>query len=389
MFRNIPFERVNWVSSIFLIGTFLLTITAVPYYLYTYGWDWFLFGLFLTLFVAAGLSITVGYHRLFSHQAFKASFPVRLMTLIFGAAAFENSILEWASDHRNHHKHVDTDDDPYDISKGFLFAHIGWILFKLENEAPMDNVNDLRKDPLVMWQHRWVHVIAMTIGFALPTLIGYLYAVYLTDGAVTAWQGTLGGFLIGGVARVTCVQHCTFFINSLCHMMGKQPYSSKCTARDHWFMAIFTFGEGYHNYHHEFQWDYRNAVKYWQIDPTKWIIWTLSKIGLARDLRRVSSEKILLAEAREAQYRYATQIPGFESDGFVGELSWDKALNSLKEFEERIMEIYEELREAVQDKLALSKATLRSLRPELRKALAHLDYLTDLQGSLARQVAAG
>ena len=119
MFRNIPFYRVNWISSVFLIGTALLTITAVPWYLYAYEWDWFLFGLFLILYMATGLSITVGYHRLFSHRAFKAKLPVRFFTLIFGAAAFENSVLEWCSDHRNHHKHVDNEEDPYDISKGF------------------------------------------------------------------------------------------------------------------------------------------------------------------------------------------------------------------------------------------------------------------------------
>ncbi len=387
MFRNIPFDRVNWVTSAFLIITALLTITAVPIYLYVCGWDWFLFGLFLVTYALTGLSITVGYHRLFSHKAFKAKWPVRFFTVIFGAAAFENSVLEWASDHRRHHKHVDTDDDPYDISKGFFWAHLGWLLFKTTPPPPFNNVNDLKKDPLVMWQHRWVHLIAFVVSFGLPTLLGYLYANF--TGIMTPLEGALGGFLIGGVARVTCVQHSTFFINSLCHMIGKQSYSSKCSARDHWIMAIFTFGEGYHNYHHEFQWDYRNGVKPWQIDPSKWLIWTMSKIGLTSHLRRVSSEKILLAEAREAQAKYAERMKSFEADEFSGELLWDKAIQNMKDFEQRIMEIYNQLLEAVQEKLALSRSTLRSLRPELRKALAHLDYLTTLRGNIARQTAVG
>jgi stearoyl-CoA desaturase (delta-9 desaturase) len=154
-------------------------------------------------------------------------------------------------------------------------------------------------------------------------------------------------------------------------------------------MAIFTFGEGYHNYHHEFQWDYRNGVKSWHIDPSKWLIWAMSRIGMTSELKRVSNEKILLAEACEAQRRYAKQMPAFEAAEFKGEITWDKALFGLKEFEERILEIYEELKEAVQAKLALSKSTLRSLRPELRKALAYLDYLSDLQGTLVRQAALG
>ncbi len=127
MFKNIPFNRVEWVTSGFLIFTALLTFTAVPAYLYHFGWDWFLFGVFLFYYIATGTSITLGYHRLFSHKAFKAKWPVKLFVLLFGAAAFENSALWWSSEHRKHHKHVDTDDDPYDITKGFFWAHMGWL----------------------------------------------------------------------------------------------------------------------------------------------------------------------------------------------------------------------------------------------------------------------
>jgi stearoyl-CoA desaturase (delta-9 desaturase) len=284
---NVPRHRINWITSSFLIGTALLTVTAVPLYLWRFGLDWFHVALFAALFAASGFSISLGYHRLFSHIAFKAAWPVRLFTLIFGAGAFENSVLMWSSEHRRHHKHVDHDDDPYDISKGFFYAHIGWLLFKMSPQPPFDNVPDLKRDRLVMWQHRHIHVIAAIVAFLLPAFAGYLW-----DGAV----GALGGFLIAGVARVTVLQHCTFLINSACHTLGRQPYSDRCSARDSHFLALFTFGEGYHNYHHEFQHDYRNGVKPWEFDPTKWIIWTFSKIGLTANLRRVDSEKI-----REAQ----------------------------------------------------------------------------------------
>lgn len=284
---NVPRHRINWTTSSFLIGTALLTVTAVPLYLWQFGIDWFHFALFAALFAASGFSISLGYHRLFSHIAFKASWPVRLFTLIFGAGAFENSVLMWSSEHRRHHKHVDHDDDPYDISKGFFYAHIGWLLFKMSPEPPFDNVADLKRDRLVMWQHRYIHLIAVVVAFLLPAFAGYLW-----DGAV----GALGGFLIAGVARVTVLQHCTFLINSACHTLGRQPYSDRCSARDSHLLALFTFGEGYHNYHHEFQYDYRNGVKPWEFDPTKWIIWTFSKIGLTGNLRRVAAEKV-----REAQ----------------------------------------------------------------------------------------
>jgi stearoyl-CoA desaturase (delta-9 desaturase) len=288
LFR-IPFARVNWTTSSFLIGTLFLTLTAVPLYLWHFGLDWFQVALFFGLLLASGFSITLGYHRLYSHIAFRASLPVRLFTIIFGAGAFENSVLMWASEHRRHHKHVDHDEDPYDISKGFFHAHIGWLLFKLLPQPPFDNVADLKKDRLVMWQHRYIHLIGVLVSFVLPAVLGAIW---------NGWVGALGGFLIGGVARVVVLQHCTFFINSACHTIGRQPYSNRCSARDSFLMALFTFGEGYHNYHHEFQHDYRNGVKPWQWDPTKWIIWTFSKLGLVNGLRRVPAETIAVAEGR-------------------------------------------------------------------------------------------
>ena len=284
---SLPTERINWVSSSFLIGTALLTVTALPVYLWFFGFDWFHFGMFFVMFLLTGFSITAGYHRFFAHKTFEAKWPLRLMVLLFGAGAFENSVLEWTSDHRRHHKHVDHDEDPYNIQKGFFHAHMGWILFKLNAEPPLDNVPDLERDPLVRWQHRYVHVLAVLVGFVLPTVAGFLY---------NGWVGALGGLLIGGVARVVATQHTTFFINSACHCMGRQPYSTKCSARDSFFLALFTLGEGYHNYHHEFQHDYRNGVKPWQWDPTKWLIWVLSKVGVTSGLRRVPAEKITAAQ---------------------------------------------------------------------------------------------
>jgi stearoyl-CoA desaturase (Delta-9 desaturase) len=301
MFSRIPFEKVNWLISSFLIGTLFLAVTAVPAYLWFFGLNTFQIILFFVMFFACGFSITIGYHRLFSHRSFEAHWSVRLFTLLFGAAAFENSVLLWSCEHRSHHKHVDHEDDPYCISKGLFHAHIGWLLFKLDPPPPFDNVADLKKDPLVRWQDRHIHWIAAIVSFVLPATIGFLWG---------GWISALGAFLIAGVARIVVLQHCTFCINSLCHYLGDRPYSSKCSARDSWIMAIVTLGEGYHNYHHEFQYDYRNGVKPWQFDPTKWAIWILSRLGLARKLRRVPEERILLAELAEARRRLAAILAG-------------------------------------------------------------------------------
>ena len=351
MFRRIPFSKVNWTTSSFLIGTLLLCLTAVPWYIITQGLDWFLATLFLFFAISTGLSITLGYHRLFSHISFRAKWPVRLFTLVFGAASFENSALDWASDHRRHHKHCDHDDDPYDVSKGFMWAHVGWLMFKLRPEPPRDNVKDLEKDPLVCWQDRHVQLIAVLVGILLPAALAYAW--YGT------WMGALGGLLIGGVLRIVCVQHATFFINSLCHTIGDQPYDARCSARDSWIMALFTFGEGYHNYHHSFQHDFRNGVKPWQWDPTKWTIRLLEMFGLVSDLRRVPEEKILLAQMRETLRRLEEHAAVHQHP-------------RIDELRRQVSEACERFQQAVKDRVSLTRDHVREWQRVHRDALAAL-----------------
>jgi Fatty-acid desaturase len=351
----------------FLVFINTLALTAVPLYIWHYGVDWFQAGLFFFFYMATGFSITLGYHRLFSHLSFKAKSPVKLATLLFGACAFENSALDWCSDHRKHHKHVDHDDDPYDISKGFIWAHIGWLLFKLGPEEPMDNVNDLRRDPLVMWQHRWCIPLAIFLGFGLPLLLGFLWA-----GAV----GALGAFLLAGVFRVFAVQHSTFFINSMCHSVGNRPYSTRCSARDSAVMALFTFGEGYHNYHHEFQHDYRNGVKRSNFDPTKWSIWTLEKLGLVSDLRRVPDEKILLAEMQETKRRAALNR---EQHNEIAPVFGQQMHEVFQQLSERLATNYAAIEKALAEKVEVSRHVMENCRRETREFGA---LLTDLERRL-------
>ena len=363
--NRIPWKFVNWKNSLFLIGTFLITLTIVPIYLWRVGLDWFQVTLFATFFVATGLSITLGYHRLFSHRTFEASWPVRLFTLLFGAAAFENSVLHLAADHRRHHKFVDQEDDPYDITKGFFHAHIGWTLFKLKPNTPMDNVADLERDRLVCWQHRYYLPLAILVSFGLPSVIGLAWG---------GWPAALGSFLIAGVARIVFVHHMTFFINSLCHTLGRQPYSSRCTARDSALMAFFTLGEGYHNFHHEFQHDYRNGVKPWQFDPTKWTIWFLSKLGLVRDLRRVPAAKILAAELDEEQRQLArhflSQPVALAAPKYYARLqaAQDRLQEAMKRWEER-KNVY--LR-CAEEKLHASREKAAEMKRDFDEAAAHL-----------------
>ncbi len=355
---------IRWRNSLFLLSTLVITLTAAPAYIWFRGLDWFQVALFAFFFAATGLSITLGYHRLYSHQTFQASWLVRFLTLVFGAAAFENSALCWAADHRRHHKHADHDEDPYDISKGFFFAHIGWILFRCPPDTSLDWVKDLQRDKLVMWQHRQYTPIAISVAFGIPALLGALH------GGV--W-GAVGAFLIAGVARVVFVHHMTFFINSLCHTIGRQPYSSRCSARDSAIMAWFTFGEGYHNFHHEFQHDYRNGVKPWQFDPTKWCIWMLHKLALVKDLRRVSEEKILLAQAAEQHRLIAATLstrPTHAQESLQRALTTAQARlqQASRDWEKRKAEY----REVANARVKASREKLSEMRREVREAAERL-----------------
>lgn len=278
--------KIDWVNTLFLGLTPVLAIALTFFHLSIDGFMPSIFIAALIMTVLCGMSITVGYHRLFSHNSFDTSPIIKIILLIFGAATFQNSLLKWASDHRIHHKFCDKEKDPYNINKGFIWAHMGWILYDVpssfDEEFPMSK--DLLKNPLVMWQHKYYLPIAVISGILLPGLIGYMLG------------SVLGGFAVIGFARLVLVHHSTFFINSLCHMVGKTTYSDSHTAKDSPLMAILTFGEGYHNFHHTFQADYRNGVKWYHYDPSKWSIWSLEKIGLASKLKRVPQKTLDEAE---------------------------------------------------------------------------------------------
>jgi len=279
------------LKNIDIVNLLFLALTPVAAIGFTYLWiarDGFdyrqiILGLFF--YFLTGLSITAGYHRLFSHKAYDAHPFIKFLYLIFGAASFQNSILKWGSDHRRHHLKVDTEEDPYAINEGFFYAHVGWVFLKKNGVVNERYAKDYLNDPLIMWQHKYYLLISVLVGIALPTFIGgYFLGSYL------------GGLAIGAFARIVLTHHCTFFINSLCHYMGSTPYTDTNSAKDSWFMALLTFGEGYHNFHHYFQTDYRNGIRWFHFDPTKWLIRTLSFLGLTYKLKRTPQEKILAAQ---------------------------------------------------------------------------------------------
>ena len=300
-FENAP---INWIPAFVLISTPLAALLIVPYYLWTHSVSWQVWAIFAFFMAWNGLSITVGYHRLWSHRTYQAHPIVKWFFLIGGTLAVQGSVFDWCAGHRLHHRHVDDIyQDPYSAKRGFWFSHIGWMLKNYPSgHYDYKNIPDLKADPVLVAQDKYYALWILLANIGLPALFGWM---------VGDVAGTL---VLAGLLRLVLSHHFTFFINSLCHMFGTRPYTDTNTARDNPILAIFTWGEGYHNYHHFFQYDYRNGVKWWQYDPSKWIIYGLSKIGLTWDLKRVPDVTIQHAQTEMAFKRAEKKVATFSGN---------------------------------------------------------------------------
>lgn len=277
------FKKIDWTNLLFLTLNPIVTFIALGFYLYYCDLNLATIAFALIFAVLTNLSITVGYHRHFAHKSFNTHAFVKFWMLFFGSSSFQGSALKWSSDHRIHHRHEDTEEDPYSITKGFWHAHMGWLVNKDYVDKAV-HAPDLQKQYLLNIQHKYYVAWSIASGFLFPALVASL------------WGDFFGGLIIAGGLRIFLTQQSTFFVNSICHFIGNKPYSTKITARDSWFVAFLTHGEGYHNFHHKFQYDYRNGIKWYHWDPTKWTIQALEKMKLASNLRTVSQIDILKAQ---------------------------------------------------------------------------------------------
>ena len=242
-------------------------------------------------YFATGLGITAGYHRLWAHTSYSATWPLRVFLAAVGGGAVEGSVRWWARDHRAHHRYTDTEKDPYSVRKGLLYSHFGWMLMKQNpKRIGRTDISDLNEDPVVVWQHRHYLKVVLFMGLILPTFVAGL-----------GWGDYLGGFVYAGILRIFFIQQATFCVNSLAHWLGDQPFDDRNSPRDHILTALVTLGEGYHNFHHEFPSDYRNAIEWHQYDPTKWFIWTTKQLGLAYDLKTFKQNEIEKGRVQQAQ----------------------------------------------------------------------------------------
>lgn len=267
----------------------LIGVIGTALYTWRHGFHLWMPLLAIGMYLLVGFSICAGYHRFFSHKTYECSPLVQALYAFFGAMAAENSILTWSAGHREHHRYVDRDWDPYSIRRGFWWAHIVWIFYKEERgDEALAMVPDLQANPIVMWQHRWQKWILFAAGFGIPTAIGAMFG------------DPIAGLLWGGFLRIVIVHHTTFFVNSLAHALGEPRYNSEVSARDNWLVALLTLGEGYHSYHHRFPADFRNGIRWYQWDPSKWLIRGLRALGLASELRTATPPQIEQARMQAA-----------------------------------------------------------------------------------------
>ena len=353
---------INWAVTAVLGLTFLAAITVVPWYGIVHGyngWSWLFFAIFLVL---NGIGIGSGYHRLWSHRTYEAHPALRWFLAVMGGMALQNSIIVWSARHRVHHRDVDDNDkDPYSIGRGFWFAHIGWMLKDYPSgEVDYNLVRDLEKDPIAAWQHRWYWTLVWVTNLAVPLALGWLTG------------DVLGMFLLAGVLRLVLSHHVTFFINSLAHMWGRQPYTDENSARDQHFLALITYGEGYHNYHHMFQSDYRCGIRWWHLDINKWFISTCALLGLVRNRKRAPMFKVLRArinmDFKRARQKLEASAAGANWRNLL-EAEYAQFAETVREWQQLQMERVQQGRQMLADRIGAETASLTARYRELERSL--------------------
>ncbi len=340
----------NWSIFCFIAGYHLLLLALLPLFIRTFSWP--AAALFLATYVIGGMSITTGYHRLYAHKSYIAHPVFEWVVLLGSTLALQWSARIWAHDHRLHHAHVDTDDDPYSIKKGLWYAHMGW-LFTYQRVFQPKYVRDLDKNPRVVFQDR--HYLPLAIGVNAGVFaIGCLF------------MHPLAAFYAGFLLRVFMIHHSTWFINSLAHVWGSRTFARELSAVDNAVLAFLTFGEGYHNYHHAFASDYRNGVRWYHFDPTKWLLWTASKIGIVKGLRavnRIHLQRTLVKKDKKLLMPLLNQY-------------WDDMTSEIQTKLDELEESFESRAQSLMNRLGelktASKARRRFIKLEIRRLKGEL-----------------
>ncbi|KAG9263483.1 stearoyl-CoA desaturase 5 [Astyanax mexicanus] len=237
-------------------------------------------------FLITGLGITAGAHRLWSHRSYKAKFPLRMFLAAANSMAFQNDIFEWSRDHRGHHKYSETDADPHNASRGFFFSHVGWLCVHkhkdvIEKGKRLD-VSDLLADPVVMFQRKYYKLSVVMMCFVVPTLVPW----YFWDESI--WNS----YFLPGILRYTICLNCTWLVNSAAHIYGNRPYDKYINPRENCLVTFGAMGEGFHNFHHTFPFDYSASEFGLRLNPTTCFIDFMCLLGLASNRKKATPEMI-------------------------------------------------------------------------------------------------
>ena len=290
------------LATLVVILTPLFGVIAAPFFVWGWGFGWTDLGLLLGMYLLTALGITVGFHRLFVHRSFESYMWVKFIFAVLGSMAVQGSLFQWVGRHRRHHQHSDTPQDPHTphhhgagivgLLKGFWHAHIGWFF-----EADPPDLDRYVKDLASSKTLRIASLLFpvwIALGLLLPAVLG---------GVITqTWAGVWTGLVWGGLVRIFLVHHVTWSVNSACHLWGLQPYGSHDESRNNFLFGVLALGEGWHNTHHAFPTSARHGLRWWQIDMSYWMVWSLEKLGLAWNVKLPSPEAIERGQ-REASAR--------------------------------------------------------------------------------------
>jgi stearoyl-CoA desaturase (delta-9 desaturase) len=282
----------QWALGIFIVVPLLAVAAAVPV---AWGWGlgWHDIVIALVMYAISGHGITVGFHRYFTHGAFKAKKALRVAMAVAGSLAIEGPVIRWVADHRRHHAYSDKQGDPHSpwryganlkaLIKGLWHAHVGW-MFDIEQTNQARFAPDLLADRAIVRVSKafpWLTAASLLA----PPLVGYLWSGF-------AWQGAVTAFFWASLVRVATLHHVTWSINSICHAIGKKPFAARDESRNVWWLAIPSMGESWHNLHHADPTAARHGVLRGQLDTSARVIWVFEKLHLAYDVKWPSAERI-------------------------------------------------------------------------------------------------
>ncbi len=235
----------------------------------------------LILYLIRMFGITAGYHRYFSHRSYRTSRFFQFILALLGLTAGQKGPLWWASHHRRHHLYSDTDKDIHSVKQhGFWHAHVGWILDSGLEECDYSNVKDLQKYPELVFLDKYYYLGPLLLCVIL-VIFGYINVNLNPATTLTPLALVTYGFFVS----TTLLYHGTFFINSLCHMIGNQRFKTGDESRNSFIMALVCLGEGWHNNHHYYPSSEKQGFYWWEVDPTHWVLKIFEKLGLVWDLK--------------------------------------------------------------------------------------------------------